>query len=139
MQGKARKIEVEDCIEYNHLMEFEQEKTSWCDLIRTERESAGHSMITWEVVAEGAIVSVSKGPSCAGVWVYMFGGPEEDEDMRKLPYMWFSGYESEKFPQLKMYHSCPPKGEYEEINQNPEPWIEEGKSFVEAIRNLPRE
>jgi len=116
-------------------MEFEQGRMSWSDLIRTELENTGASIFAWEVVAEGAIVSVSEGPGCAGLWVYMFGGPENIE----RPLQAWTDFRSVTFPQLKTYHVCPSRDEYEKLPQELDFWVNKGKDFVEAARNLPRE
>lgn len=120
---------------YNHRVEFEHQKLSWSDLIRAELEGAGASIFAWEVVAEGAIVSVSEGPGCAGLWVYMVGGPESI----KIPLQVWTDFKSATFPQLKAYHNCPSKDEYEKLPQELDFWIKTGRDFVEAVRNLPRE
>lgn len=111
----------------------------WHEIIRSEKEQQGHEIVTWEILNEGAIVSVSRGPSCAGVSVYLFGGPDKPGDVKESPYFFLHGNESDAFPQLRRYHSCPDKDGYREVVENPEPWMEQGRTFVSVIRNHPQE
>jgi hypothetical protein len=111
----------------------------WYEIIRSEREQQGHEIITWDVLDEVVIVSVSREPSCAGVSVYLFGGPDKQEQIKESPWFFLSENESAAFPQLRRYHSCPDKNAYEEVIRKPEPWMQEGKTFISALRNYPNE